>query len=181
MAGKGCAAYLLRMAPLGSGRPVEERFWSKVDRNGPIPAHRPELGPCWLWTGAGAGGGRYGVFTGAKDECLSAHRVSWELAHGPVPPGLEVLHACDRKPCVRPDHLFLGTQLDNVRDCKAKGRRRKVHGAWCNFTRLTDAQVGEIRAALSSGSRGRDLAKQYGCSQGLISLIKHRRTRKAVA
>lgn len=87
--------------------PIADRFWPKVQKTD----------VCWLWIGAtSAGYGRIGRGR-AKD-----HEVSWELHNGPVPHGLWVLHKCDNPPCVRPDHLFLGTQSDNMKDAEAKGR-----------------------------------------------------------
>ena len=76
---------------------------------------------CWLWAGYSKNG-RYGHLTvGGKSK--PAHVVAWELATGePVPEGLKVLHKCDNTRCVRKGHLFLGTQLDNMRDCSIKGR-----------------------------------------------------------
>lgn len=97
-----------------------ERFWAKVNKDGPIPAHVPELGPCWVWTAALHRRG-YGWFRFNGTPTL-AHRVSWELTNGPIPDGLQVLHKCDNKPCERPDHFFLGTDADNMADKTAKGR-----------------------------------------------------------
>lgn len=104
-----------------------ERFWAKVNKQGPVPAHRPELGPCWVWTGTvpkQPGYGRFntGIKLAGRWVIVNVHRYSWELHHGPVPAGLWVLHRCDNRPCVRPDHLFLGTATDNNRDMVAKGR-----------------------------------------------------------
>lgn len=91
----------------GKPQPIAPRFWSKV--------HITD--GCWLWTGALRNGyGRFG-----SRPFKYAHRVSWELANGPTG-DLKVLHRCDNPRCVRPDHLFLGTQLDNMRDRSAKGR-----------------------------------------------------------
>lgn len=84
-------------------KPPEERFWSKVEKTE----------SCWMWTGA-AGEGGYGYFGLAKDACVLAHRFSFVLAHGPVPPGLFVHHSCDNKLCVRPDHLFAVRNSDNI-------------------------------------------------------------------
>jgi hypothetical protein len=94
-------------------RSVEERFWSKVDKSG----------ECWLWLGAKGDKG-HGLFwfAGRQD---GAHRVSYILAHGPIPDGFWVLHNCpdgDEPSCVRPAHLWLGTVTDNNRDMFAKGR-----------------------------------------------------------
>lgn len=94
-------------------RLLADRFWPKVEKTE----------GCWLWRGTiGASG--YGKIraTGPSRAMLTAHRVSWELAYGPIPEGLWALHKCDIRPCVRPDHLFLGTRQDNMDDAKAKGR-----------------------------------------------------------
>jgi hypothetical protein len=92
------------------------RFWSKVRKTE----------TCWLWQGARTGAGWHGVFaidaTRRGRRMVVAHRVSWEDAYGSVPPGLEVLHSCDEPACVRPDHLFLGTQRANMIDAGRKGR-----------------------------------------------------------
>lgn len=110
------------------------RFWSKVNKNGPLI--RPELGECWNWTAALTNGyGVYGVGRGTRQ----AHVIAWELASGaPVPKGRMVLHICDYPACLRNDepgiyvvegrelprfgHLFLGTNADNMADMRAKGR-----------------------------------------------------------
>jgi hypothetical protein len=93
------------------GRPIC-RFWSKV--------HRPEGEGCWEWIGPIKDTG-YGVFH-VDGKNVPAHVYSWTLVHGPVPPGLGILHRCDNRPCVREDHLFPGTHQDNMDDMKAKGR-----------------------------------------------------------
>src|SRR5947209_19331427 len=95
--------------------PLAERFWPKVQKGS----------DCWEWKAGRKGGKfRYGIITiHSKDEL--AHRVAWKLTNGPIPDGLWVLHKCDNPPCVRPDHLFLGTQEDNNRDAWEKHRDRK--------------------------------------------------------
>jgi hypothetical protein len=104
---------------------LSERFWRKVVKNGP--------NECWGWNGAVNPGG-YGKLgrDGDRNGTLIASRVAWELAHGPIPEGLFVLHHCDNPPCCKtePDerfpegHLFLGTVLDNTRDMIEKQRHR---------------------------------------------------------
>lgn len=87
---------------------------------------------CWEWTGTLDAYG-YGVLTVSTTLSPSrkakAHRLAWELAAGPIPPGLHVLHRCDNRRCVRPDHLFLGDQRDNMRDALAKGRHTSQRSA----------------------------------------------------
>jgi HNH endonuclease len=105
---------------------TENRFWSHVDKCGPIPAHRPEIGNCWVWTAALCGPG-YGTFKigtlGIDRRNAMAHRFSYELHCGPIPDGKSVLHHCDNKTCVRPTHFFTGTQADNMDDKVAKSRQ----------------------------------------------------------
>jgi hypothetical protein len=105
-----------------------ERFWAKVDLNGPIPAHMPHLGPCAVWTASHDGRG-YGQFVLRGHRKVQAHRWIWEQVNGSIPPGLEVCHRCDNPPCVR--HLFLGTHKQNMEDAAAKGRLRWERiGGW---------------------------------------------------
>lgn len=86
-------------------RDVRERFWVKVNKDGPTPEHRPDLGPCWLWTAAAAPDG-YGRFHfGSGDVAALAHRVAIELTVGPIPARRQVDHLCRTPLCVRPDHL----------------------------------------------------------------------------
>lgn len=99
-------------------RPVADRFWEKVERS-------PDPDGCWVWTAATTRIG-YGVFAvSRKRKNVRAHRFAWELTHGPIPDGLCVCHACDNPPCVRPDHLWLGTSEDNTADRHRKGRTAK--------------------------------------------------------
>lgn len=101
------------------------RFWAKVNTNGPVPAHAPKLGQCWIWTAARDKNG-YGKAHRARPHPkrnARAHRISWELMHCPVPPGMLVLHRCDNPSCVRPSHLWLGTNQDNMADMARKGRQ----------------------------------------------------------
>ncbi len=115
-------AHAAEYAALMALRPLTqaERFDSHVDKNGPIV--RPELGPCWVWTSAKSrfGHGRFRL-GGRGSKQIGAHRWAWEQAHGPTM--LQVCHHCDNPSCVRTEHLFEGTQLDNMRDMAAKGRR----------------------------------------------------------
>lgn len=150
--------------------PIEERFWSKVDRSG---------GPdsCWLWLRTCAPNG-YGVTRLWGDQRryqISAHRAAWTLTHGPIPPGLFVCHHCDNKPCCNPAHLFLGTPKDNLDDMYRKGRQRIPLGEARGMSKLTRAQVLEIRERCARGEIQREVAKLFGVNQPRISKIVNRK------
>jgi hypothetical protein len=152
---------------------TEERFWAKVDRNGPIPAHRPELGSCWVWTAGKSRG--YGLFHGFERP-WRAHRLSYLLCVGNIPAGLLVLHRCDNPSCVRPDHLFVGTDGVNIRDCIAKERRspkqRFPRGEHNQGAKLAPAQVAELRRlAREEGWPLARLAERFGVHKGQAGKI----------
>lgn len=155
------------------------RFWSFVDKGGPVPPHRPELGPCWTWLGAPRSVGYGGFHPGGAGRTMLAHRYSWRLVHGDPPIALYVLHACDNRKCVRVDHLFLGTAKDNTRDMLAKGRGSNgeaPRGEANPAATLTDAQAAAIIGALELGTRGRQLATCFGVTDSIVSRIKLRQT-----
>lgn len=114
-----CYRYWLDHTPPDQ-RPVAPRFarqfWESVRKDGPVPQHAPELGPCWVWTGPHDRKG-YGRWSKTL-----AHRHSWELTYGPIEGDLWALHHCDNPPCVNPDHLYLGTVIENTRDAVERGR-----------------------------------------------------------
>lgn len=147
------------------------RFWAKVDKNGPVPAHRPELGPCWVWTASTLGKG-YGAF-GLNRRTAMAHRVAYEIEHGPIPDGLCVLHECDNPPCVR--HLFLGTRGDNATDRATKRRQPFGESHW--KAKLTEVDVLAIRKEYASGTvTRRDLSNRYSVTAACIGRIVRRET-----
>lgn len=94
-------------------RTPEERFWAKVDREGPAPDAAPHLGPCWIWTGGLVGGG-YGQFGVTGQWHKRAHRYAYELVVGPIPDGLVLDHLCRVRCCVNPAHLEPVTQRENL-------------------------------------------------------------------
>jgi hypothetical protein len=97
---------------------------------------------------------------------IASHRLSYRSFIGEIPDGLCVLHRCDTRNCINPEHLFLGTQADNIHDMVAKNRQS-------SFRILTEQQVAQIKTALSQGQRQVDLARQYGVREPVIYNIKH--------
>lgn len=143
----------------------ETRFWSKVNKDGPV---HPELGtPCWFWTASLLPSG-YGQFDGCR-----SHRVSWEVVNGPILDGLDVCHKCDTPKCVNPDHLFLGTAAENAADMVIKGRwsgPTLSQTPWGEArSRLSAEQVAEIRAACGTQ---KEIAEQFGIGQPTVSRIR---------
>lgn len=145
-----------------------ERFWSKV---GPSD----ERG-CRLWLGAKRDRTGYGSFNGGGHRL--AHRWSYASAKGPIPEGIDVLHKCDQHGCVSPDHLMLGTHLENMRDSVAKGRRfiGDQVGEANGGSKLTNAVVLAIRREYATGGVSqKKLGEKYGTDQSNVSLVVNRK------
>lgn len=142
--------------------PISARFWSKVQKSD----------SCWIWTGVRFRTG-YGQFSrsdlGPRPKSVLAHRVAWELANGPIPNGLFVLHRCDVKECVNPDHLFLGTPADNMKDAADKGRL--PIGCTQHFAKLDPDKIRAIRILKQDGYRTADLATYFGVHKSNIVQI----------
>lgn len=137
---------------------VRDGFYRYVDTSG----------DCWVWTKSKNNWG-YGQarIIGVS---VTAHRLSWTLEHGPIPAGLLVLHKCDNRACVRPDHLFLGTAQDNSDDMIRKGRQ--LH----RNTKLTADTVRAIRRRYADGGVSTiQLAKEYGIGVTTVAHLIHRR------
>lgn len=135
--------------------PLSLRFLGKVNIDG--------VSGCWLWTGSKRSEMGYGNVKIAS-RSFAAHRVSWEIVYGPIPPQLKVLHQCDVPACVNPDHLFLGTDKDNHQDKVSKGRHWQQKKAHCP---QGHAYTPENTYVPPSG--GRKLAK-YKCNQKPVSV-----------
>lgn len=119
---------------------------------------------CWEWTRTKIRTG-YGRLR-ADGKRMLAHRYSYVRANGPIPDGLCVLHRCDNPSCVNPDHLFLGTQQDNMRDRDRKGRRAPTHG-----TKLTATDAERIRDMRQLGVTGKEIASHFHISRSNVSAI----------
>jgi hypothetical protein len=171
---KRFCSFACSVAGRGERVPLEIRFASKVDKDGPAPEHRPDLGQCHLWTGARSRTGYGHINVDGKIEL--AHRVAWLLGKGEWPDPC-ALHKCDNGHigCVRLEHLFEGTQADNVADRDAKQRgdwSRPATGEKNGLSKLTEVQVVEIREALKRRVPGNDLAHRYDVAKATISRIK---------
>lgn len=146
--------------------PLKVRFWAKV-----------RITPgCWWWTGNAIKG--YGrIRRGGSDNVyLAAHRYGYEWANGPIPDGLGVLHHCDNPRCVNPDHLFLGTNTENVADMVSKGRHNpgRTFGEDQWASKLTPDEVRTIRWLYPMYSQQR-IGAWFGISQATVSWIIRRR------
>ena len=151
---------------------TKERFEAKI-----YP--EPNTG-CWIWGGATSGKQGYGSFN-LDGKTYYAHRASYLFFVGDIPKGLHVCHSCDVRMCVNPDHLFLGTQLDNIADMVAKGRRIglvAVKGEGVGTSKLKNHQVSEIRRLKAAGVSSRELAKTYNMEKSSINNIVKRKTWK---
>lgn len=146
----------------------EDRFWSHT-----VP--EPNTG-CILWT-ATCGRRGYGLFWDGTKLAV-AHRYAWLITNGPIAQGLNVCHKCDTCSCVNPDHLFLGTQKQNMHDMIAKGRKVVVRGENSKHAKLNEERVREIR---NSRLSWRAFEAKYGVSQGTVSDVRCGRTWKHVA
>jgi HNH endonuclease len=147
-------------------RPVVERIMDMV-------AMVPECG-CWLWLGPGNPYGQIGIR--GEGAPTSVHRVMWEHENGPIPDGMFVLHKCDIGLCCNPNHLFLGTQQDNMTDKVNKQRQARGEKMWNAL--LTEPAVIEIR---ESSLPYAVLAEKFGVSKRAIKAVRTRQNWKHVA
>ncbi len=166
-----------------SMKTTEQRFWSHVRKGA----------KCWNWTAGGVDG--YGRLRVGRRMIL-AHRYSWELHNGPIPADMCVLHSCDVRSCIRPDHLFVGTKLDNSDDMIAKGGQRhtvasliaarrshpdKFRGVGCHTAKLDADKVRFIRKLHASGGvTYKELGERFGVSGVNIAAVVTRKSWKHI-
>lgn len=147
---------------------AEVRFWEKVNKDGPVQPHMETC--CWVWTASLDDVGYGRIWDGERQ--VLAHRFSYLLARG-VLANSDVCHHCDTPACVRPDHLFDGTHLENMTDAKEKGRMQ--HGEAHSHAKLSDLAVIEVR---QSSEPQAVQARRFGVSQSHISNIRNNKARK---
>ncbi len=152
---------------------IIDRFKTKVDKTG----------DCWIWTASKYGSG-YGTFWDGE-KMTGAHRFSYQISKGKIPKGLVVMHSCDNRLCVNPNHLSIGTYSDNLNDMVSKGRQRKIEtyksgSKHCN-SKFNDFEIIEIRNLYKTGRYShRELARKYGVEKTTISYLLKRKTYKNV-
>jgi len=164
--------------------PIEERFkrfWDKMEK--------PDDG-CWIWPGSKAAG--YGtIFVEYRTKhatMMKAHRLSYMIHVGAIPPDKEICHSCDTPPCIRPSHLFLGTHQDNIADAKRKGRMAHIgqnspRGENHPTSKLTQNAIKEIRATYAAGDTSMStLGQRFGVSASLIyHIVRNHRWKDVIA
>jgi len=144
---------------------LADQIWDYIDKNGP--------GGCWLWCRSFDTWGYGQVWVDQVK--YSTHRFIWEMYNGPIPKGFCVCHSCDNPPCCNPDHLFLGTHDDNMRDMKEKGRSNggAPAGEGNGRAKITWEEVKTIRKMLNRGTPARVLSRKFGISIPQIYKIKN--------
>lgn len=143
-------------------RQLSDRLWNKVNKTD----------TCWLWTGHTQRNGYGQISRGYRLGAAWVHRVSYELANGPIPKGLLVCHACDVPLCVNPAHLFLGTYADNARDAMQK--KRLAWGERNRHAKFSTADIIEMRALASNATPKADIRRRFGISQSYLNSVLRR-------
>ena len=146
--------------------PIEQRFWKYIKKT---PT-------CWLWVGRSKNEWGYGVIGlgGRNAGKERVHRLSWMMHNGAIPPGLFVLHKCDVPACIRPDHLFLGTAADNMKDCLSKNRinrSQRTTGEKHYNHKVSLNDVIEIRRRRSGGEFLKTIAADFNITVSAVHSI----------
>lgn len=138
-------------------------FWGRVEKT---PS-------CWNWTGWCKRKGWHGT-VGVSGKHWQVHRLSWTIHYGEIPDGLFVLHKCDNPKCVRPSHLFLGTQADNCRDMLTKGRQVAPSRKTSPNTKIPHNDLEKIIVRWRAGESQRAIGKSYGATDVAVSVMLKR-------
>lgn len=144
----------VRAVPVSPSLDWDATFWRLV--------HPEAISGCWLWHGSLDSSG-YGQAR-VRGKAVRSHRVSFELANGPIPDEMCVCHRCDVPACVNPDHLFLGTRADNNADRDAKGRTRHPK-------KFSDEDADRMRSMLASGKSRRAVGLAFGCAHHTVTRL----------
>lgn len=157
-------------------KPINEKSWYQLS-----PKERlnkfikiDDEKKCWLWVGGKNRKGYGSIHFNGKNRI--AHRMSYELYVGEIPCGVLVCHHCDTPSCVNPEHLFLGTDLDNSNDKFSKGRHKSSPGQSNGNSKLTNDEVRCIKKRLKVGTKVSEISKQYHISETNIYYIKKEKT-----
>lgn len=137
---------------------------------------KPSGDGCWLWQGAKqtTGYGHLSVSHNGRKYQVSAHRFSYVLHHDEIPPGMVIMHKCDRPSCVNPTHLLVGTQAENLADMVRKGRMGTAPGMLHPFAKITDDDVRAIRRLAAAGVSQRELGRRFGIHNTVVCRIVRR-------
>ena len=155
----------------------DQKFWNCVNKLGTIPdSSKKCIGNCWEWTGPLTKNG-YGTFSGVNR--MTAHRKSYVIKFGLIPKGMLVCHKCDNRKCINPDHLFIGTHQDNMKDMVSKGRSKYQPaplGELNPVSKLTNNDIRQIMKLNEDGMSSRAIAKVIGVSYNAICMVLLGRT-----
>lgn len=154
-------------------KPLADRFWKQVYKAAP--------NGCWHWTGAKCGSGYGTIKVGKKRRQMLSHRLAWLLTHHSLPDERLVLHGCDNRICVNPEHLSLGTHLDNSIDCQSKGRRAKTTWATGESNGRAKLSTTDVVAIRQSAASHVFLAVQFKITPTAIMNIRKRKLWRHVA
>ena len=155
---------------------LQERFWSKVDKNGPTMPHM--VSNCWVWTGLKSLSGYGRIYVKGRME--RAHRLSLSFELGRMPKQY-ALHACDNPSCVRPDHLREGSHSENELEAYSRGLKKGRKGEKHHKSKLTSDDVLAIRQRAANGETLTGLARTYGVTVSTVHGVVKRNTWKHVA
>lgn len=144
-----------------------KNFWNKVNKTD----------SCWLWTGAKTTDG-YGCFGNGRLGSKRAHRFSWEIDRETIPPNMELCHTCDNPSCVNPEHLFIGTHTDNMRDAARKKKFPLRYGTDHPRGKWSDEQVKSMVQLYNSGTPIKEICSLFGICRSSLGNILYRSARE---